>query len=429
MQLAQSVYFKKQSVMLACAALGAGWLFGVLAWGEGRAPTVAALLPLIVALVPHRFVAWFFVYAYELALLRTHPEFLSGWFGDNILVGWAMTSGYAVASAFIWSIGWATVNSKATSIWGQHTWRLVAMFMAWLLALLPPAAVVLPAHPVVAWGYFAPGWGWLGVAASLLLPMGMMIAWFASPHRRVARSVALALIALAAGVHGLLHKPTVEVSSGSAAAVTTEWGKINGMQGSLKSIESIGHFVRNNSVEGISTYIWPESIVGVYQPTYSTVMRIELLSEAKRRSQVHIVGMDVPNGKGGLRSIAVAYYPDGTTSVAQARQPAIVSLWRPWSNESYEADWQASHELKLADGRRASILFCYEEFLPILFLMSQYNTNPDLYVAMSNTWASPSNLAAAVQTHHSLGMARLFGKSFLKAENRPRTAVAKPQSK
>lgn len=126
--------------------------------------------------------------------------------------------------------------------------------------------------------------------------------------------------------------------------------------------------MRNNSVEGISTYIWPESIVGVYQPTYPTVMRIELLSEAKRRSQVHIVGMDVAlNGKGGLRSIAVAYYPDGTTLL---RRPGsqLSFLWRPRSNESYEADWQASHELKLADDRRASILFCYEEFFIHLVL-------------------------------------------------------------
>lgn len=158
----------------------------------------------------------------------------SGWFGDNILVGWAMTSGYAVASAFIWSIGWATVNSKATSIWGQHTWRLVAMFMA-LLAPLCRQQRSYSRAPGCGMGYFAPGWGWLGTGSKPLLPMGMMIAWFAkSPTPAGCEVINAGVDCIGGRCTWLLHKPTVEVSSGSAAAVTTEWGKINGMQGSLK---------------------------------------------------------------------------------------------------------------------------------------------------------------------------------------------------
>jgi hypothetical protein len=42
-----------------------------------------------------------------------------------------------------------------------------------------------------------------------------------------------------------------------------------------------------------------------------------------------------------------------------------------------------------------------------------------MYVAVTNTWAAQSPVAAEIQTQHSLGMARLFGRPYVKAENRP----------
>ena len=65
------------------------------------------------------------------------------------------------------------------------------------------------------------------------------------------------------------------------------------------------------------------------------------------------------------------------------------------------------------------MIFCYEEYLPALYLINEARDDFEVYVAMTNTWAAESELASLIQTKHSLGMARLFGRPYLKAENRP----------
>jgi len=66
-------------VLLAGAALG--WL----AWGEGRAPALAALLPVLVALSRSRTYAFLLGLGYTVALLRHTAAFIGSWFDDSLL--------------------------------------------------------------------------------------------------------------------------------------------------------------------------------------------------------------------------------------------------------------------------------------------------------------------------------------------------------
>jgi hypothetical protein len=166
--------------------------------------------------------------------------------------------------------------------------------------------------------------------------------------------------------------------------------------------------------------VWPESILGRHESALAPVLEIELLRPARTAARTLVIGMDLPMAGNRLLNAAVAFYPDGRRAVAVARQPAPVSLWKPWRRtDTFVADWRASNILDLGDGERAAVIFCYEEYVPLLYLLNEAFDAPTVYLALANTWAASEPEAAAIQTWHSLGMARLFGRPYLKAENRP----------
>ena len=169
-----------------------------------------------------------------------------------------------------------------------------------------------------------------------------------------------------------------------------------------------------------ATVVWPESIIGRYDPAMYQVLDLEVLRPSRRAGRTQIIGMDIPLPGNRELNSAVAFYPDGTTATATARQPAPLSLWRPWrTTDTFVANWAAHNVLQLGQGDRAAVIFCYEEYMPVLYLLNEALDHPTVYLAMTNTWAAKEAGAAAIQTWHSLGMARLFGRPYLKAENRP----------
>jgi hypothetical protein len=200
-------------------------------------------------------------------------------------------------------------------------------------------------------------------------------------------------------------------------AQRTAWGALRGEQAALLRMQWMGTARQS---PGAATMVWPESIIGRYEPALYPVLEIELLRASRRAGRTQIIGMDIPMAGNRILNAAVAFYPDGRTETAVARQPAPLSLWKPWrSTDTFIADWSAHNILNLGQGDRAAVIFCYEEYLPLLYLLNEARDAPTAYLALSNTWAAQSPGAALIQTWHSLGMARLFGRPYWKAENRP----------
>jgi hypothetical protein len=83
-------------------------------------------------------------------------------------------------------------------------------------------------------------------------------------------------------------------------------------------------------------------------------------------------------------------------------------------------DWRANNILTLKDGVVARVLFCYEEYIPLLSLINEAKDAHNIVVVMANTWAAKDQLASTIQSRHSEGIAKLFGKRILRAENRPK---------
>lgn len=399
-------------------AMAAGAALGWLSWGEGRAPALAALLLIAIAFCNSRSQAFALGAGYTLGILRHTAAFIGGWFDGSLLVGGLAVATYALISGIVWSLGWSSSSNE---------WRkAAAVAVAWVVALLPPAALALPGHPLIAWGSIAPGSGWFGVAASVLLPATMV--WAIQrfgPHIPHARTVAMVvLIALLAALGLARYSPASSRAPG-VAAVTTAWGQTAGTEDLLRRTDSMGQMSAGISEEGSPlTVFWPESILGQYSPDLYPLLEMDVLRPAERRGQTTVIGIDIPLQGGKFENAAVAFYPDGRSAVAVARQPAPVSLWKPWRQEgTFLADWTASNMLSLLDGRRAAVIFCYEEYVPILYLINEALDKPDLYVALANTWAERSPVGAQIQTQHSLGVARLFGRPYVKSENRPAGAL------
>lgn len=400
----------------AVIAIASGVGLGIAAWGEHRVPVLALLLPVALVLCQRRLHAFLLAGGYAFGLLRHTPEFIGTWFDNSIVAGSAAVTVYAVVTGSVWSLGWSSSSSPVR--------RAAAMVAAWLIALTPPLALGVPGHPLVATGYVLPGFGWFGVALSLVsaavaaVAVPRLVGW-----RRAATAGALVAAAAVAGFTIAPGADRPQLVHG-VVGVRTDWGPLRRADDVLERVERMGRLEPLPQAVG---YVWPESILGRYDIALYPVLQVELLRNAQRTARLHVIGMDIPTRANQLLNAAVAFYPDGSTATAVARQPAPVSLWKPWGKrDSFVADWTAHNVLSLGQGDRAAILFCYEEYLPALVLLNEAFDKPTLYVAMRNTWAAPHQTSATIQGLHSLGMARLFGRPYIQADNRPVGAGAGP---
>lgn len=390
------------------AAIAAATILGLAAWGEGRQPAVAVVLPLVVAACHNRRMAWATAAIYTALVLRHHPAFIARWFDDNQLVGWLAVGAYAAISATVWASAWSNAHSPAK--------RAAVMVGVMMVSVLPPMALAIPGHPVVGLGYLLPGLGWSGLA----LWLGAVAAWAAIWRPRAAgTSTAPLMIAILAAAAAYAIPSTAErapVAPASVQAMQTHWGGLQGPHETLRRIELMG--VETRRAEPGSVLVWPESVLGLYDRATDPVMAVEVVRPSREKRMTQIIGLDIEDSGGGYRNAAKILHPDGRVEVINARQPAPVSLWRPWSEtQSFHADWSQTNVVQLQNGMTAALMFCYEEYIPALFLLSAARERVDIFIVMTNTWAAVDRRAAAIQSQHTAGIVALLGTPFVKAEN------------
>lgn len=393
----------------ALLALLAGCALGVLAWGEGRAPVAAIALPVLLAQCRSRAQAFLLAAGYAGGLLRYAATFISGWFGGNVAVGAAAVAAYMAITGAAWCTGWSRSPQPGV--------RAAAMLLAWIIALVP-AGIGAPGHPLLAVGFLFPGTGWLGVVWSAVVCalVGAMAPWARGRARpSLAGSAALVASLTALGV-ALGGQPALQDPRAGLEPVTTAWGRLSSEDESLARMQQMRPVVTQGRE---AVQVWPESVIGTWRPSFYRVFELEVLSAARRAGRTLVVGMDMPVAGERYFNAAVAFFPDGSSQTAVARQPAPLSLWKPWaSRDTFIASWRASNMLDLGE-TRAALIFCYEEYVPVLYLLNELLDRPTAYVALANTWAARQRGAAAIQTWHSYAMASLFGRPYIKAENQP----------
>lgn len=399
----------------------AGFLLAWLAWGPDRTPAIALLLPVIWLLARSRTSAWLLTTSYHLGVIRFLPDFAGRWF-DSQLIGWSFWFAMGALSGLAWAIAW-TRRRDAFSV--SASW-----FGVLFLTLLPPFAMVLPGHPLVALGFFVPGAGWVGVGAYVVVmclllilvsrtvgrPTGIKIGYFP-----LVAGVAIASVLFTVGDK---PDPTAGKVVGKIGALQTHWGgfpKRDSLE-VMQRIEKIGRASRSLvGGEGeISTLVLAESVLGVYDPSLYPVLDLEVLKDMRAAGQNLLVGADIFASKNVLQKAALAFRSDGSSGYVVARQPVPVAEWAPWGQApTYDLDWTAVSVLNIGGGARARIMFCYEEYIPMLHLISEAREDQNMVVGMANLWAASDPLANQIQAAHTEGMAKLFRRPWLRAVNFP----------
>ncbi len=341
--------------------------------------------------------------------------FIAGWFEGSLVTGTGLWLLSGLLGGLAWSLGW----SSSRAAWR----RSAATVVAWVITISPPIALVAMGHPLIAWGNILPGMAWAGVIASIIAPAIFMWLYTKEPwplKTMVWLFFPFAGVVVAAGVHA--YKPTDKRFLGDMVAVSTNWGEAKGEYEILERAERIGRTNERLAKEAkVKVVIYPEAILQRYEPALYPVLKMEIIDPAAQAGQTILLGTDLPTKDGNLQSAAIAFYPDGTTATAIARQPIPIALWKPWqSTGSFLSDWNSVNTITLSEGVRARVIFCYEEYIPLLSLINEARDTHNLVVIMANTWAANDALASAVQAQHSLGIARLFAKPLLRAENRPK---------
>lgn len=415
----------KQNLVPVAIHLLLGILLGLASWGEYSSPAVSLALPLFWAVAPSRISAFSLSFAYQLTVVRFLPPFAGVWF-DSLALGVLAWIGQGLLGASTWALLWPKTKAPLT----VALWTLAVLVLS---VALPWASVVCAGNPVVGLGYLLPRFGWIGIglyliavpaaAGALIKASSTNFKWARFAHL-VAPASAL-VIAIGLGIVG--DKLDASDSgrgrvAGRIGAIHTEWGKFPADDLEvITRIDRIGKIVRGlaGGSDGIDTVVFPETIIGLYEVGTAGVMKGSVLINAASAGQTVVVGADVPLGGGRYQNVAIIYRPDGTSSYIAARQTPPIATWAPWLKDGhFPADWTSTSTAAVGGGIKARFMFCFEEYMPLLHLISEAREEHQLVIAMSNGWGSRNSLNSAIQSGHTEGMAKLFGKTWIRAENR-----------
>jgi hypothetical protein len=395
-------------------ALAIGVALGWVAWGPDRSPVLAVLLPVFIASASSRWQAIAIGVGYLMGVERAGPEYIAAWFDQNLLIGLAIWLGSCLIGGLAWSLAWTTSTKP---------WRMaLACVIAWAVTLLPPVAILAMGHTSIAWGYLLPGGGWVALALSALAPAAVVAALAYYPWADWGRYASIGVASLALGTSSYFYTPTNTQFVADMMAVTTQWGAAREPKQILERIEKIGLTVNKLGADKlVNALVYPESILQTYDPTIFGLLSDLVLDPAAENGITMVLGMDLLEPSGHYQTVATAIYPDRRSATANVRQTVPIALWKPWaSKESFLSDWTANNILPIKEGIKARVIFCYEEYIPVLSLINEALDEHNLVLVMSNTWASEDELGNTIQALHSQGIALMFNRAMLRADNRPR---------
>jgi hypothetical protein len=384
-------------------ALVIGWSFGFLAWGEGRAPTLAVLLPLLFIGFSRSSAIWLML-GYYAAAVRG--------------VVTASAAFYAEAShpTVVGIVLWLALVCLLTAPWGVASLagkrypRLAGGFavLAMIALMVPPLGIVGAANPWLGVGWILPGTGWLGLAGYVLL----LIVY---PVLRRSKQVLVSVAIL--GVLFTLHGEETHIVYEGIKAVQTRWGAApTSLSEVVDRMTLIGQTARQEAARGTTAIVFPELVLGSWSDNYRQVWDIEIRKQTRRSPVDVAVGAGTATAQGQMaNSLLVAHA--GHTEAVSARQTVPVSMYRPWEPRGgYAADW-SRREMTTIGGKKALVLFCYEEYLPGLALSTLVRSKPDFILSVASTWWSAESSGRIVQKRHAESIAVLFGLPLVRAEN------------
>lgn len=393
-------------VLLACLV---GAVISVAAWGPERWPVVAIMLPIAIAICQTRGQATALAFAY-IAAINWQLALPLSLYGD---VGLAMSIlVLAVASmlgACAWSLGWSS---------SPHPWRkAMACVVGWTITLVLPTALVAPGHPLIGAAFALPrGMAWGVVLVSCIGTAMFVYAVFAEKSKhRFYWLIPVVVFSLVKSFASFEAADDFYVNA--VKAKNTNWGgganavsferRIGPLQASIEKDIAAG---------GVDAFVLPENSMGIWGPEKYDVLSSNVLSPAANAGVTVVLGTRIPE-RVGVRNAAVAFYPNGTSQTAVSRIPLPVYEWAPWRVDGVVAEVSASNILPIREGLKARVYFGFEELIPLLRLVDEYEGGHQMTLAMADHWSIENFATSQVLSRHGEGLARMFGKPRILAMN------------
>lgn len=388
-------------------SLALGILVGFVSWGEGRSPALAVLVPIVWMMVRSPLVASAWVVGYYFVSMRGIVSASDVFFGDIQSPFWfgvLLWSSLCSLLCLPWIVG-AFCRQKWR--WSdKHQNGLLAVAILFI-SIIPPLGIISGASPILSVGWILPGSSWSGLVAYATLLLVF-------PYLRFKHLV----IAVLAGVCAVLtpHENEDHSTFDNIRAISTNWGKTGPVDTVADRISAIAARAKQEARAGVKAVVYPEGILGDWTDSYKTVWDLEVVSASKTYGIEIGVGANIEARPGVWNNSLLVQRGRSGDSIS-ARQTVPVSMYQPWHDAGYPADWTRSTSTTLA-GHSVMVLFCYEEHLPGIVLSGILRKRPEVLLSVSNAWWGRESVVPVVQVRHAESMSRLFGIPLLRAENR-----------
>ena len=367
---------------------------GYLAWGHHDALIALTILfPLAWSLANTRAVAFVVAAAYYLAASRGMTIGASVFFGDQVPygAGVGLWIGSSLLLAIPWAIGWRDrLNSRG--------WRLPIVLAA---ISVPPVGLIGWANPLAAGSLLFPGFGWFGVAATILILVVIIL--------RPMVAIPILTIAIAIGCLGDNPSPPdgwrgVDTRLGGARTNSADF---------IREYENHQQLMRivRGSPKG-EVLVFPELVAGQWNRISADLWE-PTLGRLRADGTTIILGAELSAGNRKLENVALIL--GSQTETLHQRIPVPISMYRPWSESGYQAHL-FGRETTTIGAERVAAMICYEQILvwPIVLAMLD---RPTVLVGMANAYWARDTSIPTIQRSNLNAWARIFGTRLVMATN------------
>jgi len=304
---------------------------------------------------------------------------------------WFILVACVLPLALAWGAWWCAPSARESRT--RVLLRAAGLFVT---SNVPPLGALSVANPLVAAGFWLPGFGWVGLL--------LFVVVVAELRARAWIGVVFACASLAWGGH--------VTRTDDVGAVITKEDAAHSMLDFFQQWKVASSSLNAGRGSDAPIVVLPESAAGTWQGPMQRLWRA-WATELRRERRAAVIGAALPRDDGDYDNGAVVI--GAVDAVYRQRVPVPVAMWRPWEAGGFHAHLFGSGTVDVA-GRRLGVLVCYETGLAWTALRSVAQ-GAEVLVGLSNgAWLRGTG-ALQAQRQSLVGWGALFALPVVLARN------------
>lgn len=401
---------EKISAISAYALIGAAIGLHVGFSDDPRLLAATAMIPVLWHFAPSRYAAAALAIAYYLAAARGVPQGAATFFGDgnthSLLLGITLW----LASSAVLALPWGALWQKRTTTFNQA----LRLFTIYTLITIPPIGLFGWASPLLAAGILFPNFSWLGLAAMTAAPA--VFHTICSSKRKVVSATLPCVFVIYIALRAYIIPIDIQTPDGFTALNTHHAKSASGSARFTDSFIRTTDIINRVISQKTSYILLPETLAGAWTKA-SRQLWLPIGEYMAKQGQTLIVGAEIYDKKQKYDNCMIFLGKDHTPIYRQ-RVPVPISMWRPFGGKgTANAHWLDSGLVTLADGRTASCLICYEQYITWPMLLSMLHGKADILICTSNQWWSRDTSIPNIREQSAKSWSALFGVDYISATN------------